>query len=245
MTISLEGDDELIPLPGGTDPKRVAADVAANRAHVARILEAPETDVEKAAQLEYFAAIQARSDGGGVRLKERQKRITFAKLRLDEMLQMLEMWGPDETGPAIDHAKLAAASYYFMLGLFQDAIDILPAGNEAVRAQYQRYLDAENRDDDDLCSCSDYAAPAKIAVERGGKLLDFTVFQTAHTVMGEFPSKDRHEWVIAIQCVQCEHLNLRMELTDSAAREEAAKARPGPDHIVMKDSGTCGTCPNP
>lgn len=240
-------DDEIIPLPGGMDPKRVEADIAANRAHVERILSNPETDEERAAQMEYFAAIQDRSDTGGARLKERQKRIAFAKVRLDEFLHMLEMWGPDETGPNIDHAKLAAANYYFMLGLFEEAFAITPAGSafDPYRAKFQRYKEAEDRDDDDLCSCSDYVAMAKLATQKNGKLYDVPVFQTAHTVVGEFPSKNRHEWVLAIQCVQCDWLNLRMELTESAAREETAKATPGPDHIVMRDNGTCGTCPNP
>lgn len=245
-----EDADEKIPLPGGKAKAKVAADIRKMRAHAKRIQTAPETAEEREAQRLYLEAIAERGASGNVTLSARQKRISLAKRHLEEAKSILAMVPrkAENRKAEVERLKLSIANCHFVLGQFEEAIAACPRSAKDHLRQFREYHKADIRDDDALCMCSDTVGQAMIPVNpnpnRPSSEKEFprTVFQTAHTVEGEFPNARRGDWVLAIRCVQCGWLNLRAELTESAAREELAKNTKGPDSVVMVDNGTCSSC---
>lgn len=238
-----EGDDEIIELPGGLDPDRVAADLAANRAHVERILNTPETSEERAAQRAYFEAIERRASYGSVHLSARQSRIAQAEQTLRAALESLAGLPAKGEGreEAEDAFQLQVANCLFVLGDFKGALEWCPDSAPDHLAQFQEFFDAELREDDIECLCSDQVVPALLKGPNG-KTYEQTVFQTAHTPCGEYPNARRKCWVYASRCVQCSDLVIRPTMTASAAREWQARQNNLPDAVAMADSGHCKDC---
>lgn len=246
----IEDADEPIELPGGRSKAKVARDIKAMRAHAKRIQTEPATPAEREAQRLYLEAVAERGAGGNVTLSERQKRIALAQRHLVEAQAILAMVPrrAENRKAEVERLKLSIANCHFVLGQFEEAIAACPRSAKDHLRQFREYHKADLRDDDDLCLCSDIVGKALVPVTpnskgvAAGKDYERTVFVTAHTVEGEFPNARRGDWVFAIRCVQCSWLNLRAELTESAAREELAKSTKGPDAVVMADNGTCHTC---
>lgn len=238
-----DGDDEVIELPGGRDPARVAADIAANRAHVERILNAPETPEERAAQAEYFRALEERASYGTVALSRRQSNVAQAQRRLSDCLHDLANLPADVANRELqeDALQFQVASCLFVLGDFKGALEWCPETYADHLAQYREFFDAELREDDITCLCSDSVTKA-VLPGPNGKLYEQQIFDSAQMVLGEFPNARRKCWIVASRCLRCDDLVLRPTMTESAARAWSARQNTLPDAVAMADRGTCENC---
>jgi hypothetical protein len=207
--------EERVPLPGGWSRERIDADLKANADERERIRTAPATPEERAAQEAYFAALKARQAGASVVMTERQKRVALARHHLDIATDMLDALSPDDPGfPAEDRRlRLVVAIQLGILGSFEDALDICPEEETPYRERWAELLAAELRDDDDMCACEGTAT----TLDHPATGVTCAVTIPAHKIEGDFPSTRRHLWVWAIRCTVCGALNLRRELTPSAA----------------------------
>lgn len=236
---------------GGMSPERIALDQERQRVARDTILNNPTTDEQRAAQAEYVATLEAMQLAGNTgTLTSRQKRLTHAartertcreiiestKRNWAETVRMLQKAECDvdpNVMPAmyldsIVRAERGLAQALFVQGRFDEAIEAAKGCADDLIPMYQEFLDAELRDDQQLCDCPN-TTETKALVEVAGKDTEQNIVLSNEHLIGEFPSIRRNKWVAAIRCMICGHLNLREELTPSAARTENARANTLPD----------------
>lgn len=226
----MEYSDELKALLG--ERWKPEEDVEQNRSRRDQLIAAPAGPAERAAQEAYLAAVKERAAlGGNAALSERQRRVAMAARELEENLRTYEfLWdrpadqrAAPEWEEAVRGVKINAAANAFVLGDFALAVQLSPDDHEA-EATYREYLDAELRDDDDLCECPRTRTSEEIAHTKGAGAVPVrrTIELNNLVPAGDFPSPRRNCWVWAHRCLVCGMLNLRRELDPTAAHERLA-----------------------
>lgn len=207
-------------------------DVPANAAAKERVLHAPLTEDERAAQRAYQSVVTIRGNQSVSALDSRQLRMAVSMNALVEYGKSLtflrgvdlDACGATDQERERHHAnirfcELAVARAHYALGDFESAVAECPLDAPELKT-YIKMFEAERRPDDEWCDCPRTTNSIVYVKAPNGERYPQRITTNNQVTGGDFPNARRGSWVWLVGCILCDHWNVVRDLPETAAREQ-------------------------
>lgn len=227
----------------GARPEDV--DIPANAAAKERVLHAPLTEDERAAQRAYLSVVTERGNQSVSALDSRQLRVAVslnALIEYGKSLEFLRNVDLDACGATdqererhhanIRFCELAVARAHYALGDFESAVAECPLDAPEL-ATFIKMFEAERKPDDEFCGCPKTTNSIASPQAPNGERYPLKIATNTQVSGGDFPNARRGCWVWLVVCTLCGHWNVVPDLPDTAARERLLTESPDDIHKLL------------